>query len=410
MPQRTDSLFQPQQGTVVGTTSIVTPDANPSLWAGASERAAESAGAIVAGSGLTIAWELYRATIDNALVEEISDHLVGGSIDLNVDRTVKLAAQFTLRDPDVVTPYTDYLAPFIRIEYDDGSPALSQQVGLFRVSVPPGTYSPNDANATFDGADLTAVMASSYYTDTRNIAAGANYVSGTNGIIGGISGAGINRYNIPATTATLPTAQSFPIGMSRLEKDNILLDQLGWYHLGMDLDGRISTPGAVRELRYVEPFRTLTDTGLLAPIEIQAPGQPPFNVIIVINDDATAAPLHSVARNDDASSPTSTVNIGEQMREPIKVQGSTTQAALDAQAARFLAESRTYYRTAQLKILPDPNAFIAHQTVDLALSGRWASLSGRWRVSTARMGFTPDTAAVDLEVNQITDDVNGVTV
>ena len=361
----------------------------------------------VSGGGILLSVSLWRATIDNALVEDITAYLVDGEIEMNVDRDTKLSAKFTLRDPDVVTPYTDYLAPFITLTYDDGRASVSSQLGLYAVTVPPGRYTVEDAGATFDGRDLTWVMARSAYTDAFSVASGTNYRTT---ITGAISASGLSRYTIPATTSTLPSAQSFGVGTSRLDRANTMLDQLGWYHLGMDLDGRISTPGAVRSLRYVEPFATLTEADLWGPVEVQPNDADLANVIVVVNDDPSAAPLTSTATNSDPSSPTSTVALGRSIVRTVKVTGSTTQAALDALAARYLAESRTYYRTAKLKIAPNPTALIPHQTVDLDLSGKLAGLSGRWWVRTAKMGLRPETAAVELEINQVTDDLDGVTV
>lgn len=366
--------------------------------------AVPTAGAQGSGGGYLLGVELYRATVDNELVEDLSDIFIAGSVDLNVDRAIKLAGSFTLREPGRVTPYTDYLAPFMRITYDDDREDVYQQVGLFATRVPPGTYSPHDAVATFEGSDLTAVMASSVYTDTTNSAGGQTY---RQAVLGGILNAGISRHNIPATALTLPTAQSWPVGMNRLTKSNILLDQIGWYHLGMDLDGKISTPGPSRNLASIEPWRTLTDADLLKPIDVQLPGNEIANVIVVVNDDATAAPLTAVARNDDPSSPTSTVAIGREIARVEKVTGSTTQAALDALAARLLSEGRTYYETARLTLLHDPQALRAHQTIELDLTGEMAQKSGLWWVRTAKLGLTPN-APLELEVNRVSDYIAGV--
>lgn len=359
---------------------------------------------IVDGGGITMSVELWRATVDNALVEDISEYLVDGAVDLNLDRDIKLAASFTLRNPSVVTPYTDYLAPFIRLEFDDGADDVYQQVGLYATKVAPGRYTVEDSVATYEGMDLTSLLATAYFTDVNSIAASANYVSGTNGIIETITGAGITRYNIPATTSTTATAQSFKIGSSRLEKANILLSQLGWYHLAMDLDGKISTPGAPQNLLSMEPWRELTDSDMLTPPDVQPTGIEIANVVLVINDDPASAPLSSTATNTDPQSPTSTVSIGRSIMRLVTVQGSTTQAALDALAARILAESRTYYRTCKVTILHDPTALVPHQTVRLTLTGEMESLSGLWWIRTASIGFTPDKPTV-LELNQVTSDL-----
>ena len=50
------------------------------------------------GGGITVWFELWRATINNALVEDISDYLTGGEASFNVDRAIKHEARFDLRD------------------------------------------------------------------------------------------------------------------------------------------------------------------------------------------------------------------------------------------------------------------------------------------------------------------------
>lgn len=365
---------------------------------------------IVASDGYTVYRELYRCTIDNEILEDISDQFIDGAVDLNLDRAIKLGATFSIRNPSNVIPFSDFLAPYVRFVYDDGRADLVMQCGLFATKVPPATLTENDEVATYEGADLTSVMATSYLVDTINRGAGQNYV--TAGIVPAITGIGTTRYNIPATTATFPVIQTYPIGMSFLERANLVCDQLGWYHLGADLDGRISTPGAPQTLSSIEPWRTLTNDDLInGMVQVQPSGQDIANVVLVINEDAAAAPLSSIARNDDPSSPTSTVGpadggmgIGREIMRLVKVQGSTTQAALDALAARYLAESRTYYRIARATILHDPTALQMHQVVQLTLSGRQESLSGKWRVRTASMGFSHNRPTV-LELNQVTDDL-----
>lgn len=403
------TLLVPQQtGTVRGPVVVLYQRQDSTLWAGVPDSPVlPEATPIVSGGGYTMSVGLWRATIDNALVEEISDQLVDGSITMNLDRAIKLAASFTIRDPGNIAPYTDFLAPFVRLDYDDGRPDVYQQLGLFATKVAPGSYNINDSVATFEGDDLTSVMASSYLTDTANRAAGQNYV--TAGIVPAITGIGATRYNLPATTETFPVIQSYPIGMSYLERANLVCDQLGWYHLGMDLDGRISTPGAPRNLASMEPWRVLTDADIIGNIDVQPAGQEIANVVLVINDDASAAPLSATATNSDPSSPTSTVAVGRSIMRLVKVTGSTTQAALNALAARYLAESRTFYQVLKITILHDPTALVMHQSCRLDLTGEQESLSGLYWIRTASLSLTVN-GATQLELNRVTDNISEVTI
>ena len=400
------TLFVQQQtgiGLAPATVSLLITQS--SLWAGVPAPVVLTDSiAIFDGDGITMSVELWRATIDNSLVENLSDYLVDGSIDLNLDRTVKLSASFTVRNPDSITPYTDYLAPFIRFKYDDGAADLSQQIGLFALTVPPGTYSVEDSVAVFEGSDLTSVMATSILTDAYNVAAATNVATA---IIALITNSGITRSNIPATTRTTAAAWSFKVGTSRLDAANELARSIGWYELGMDLDGRVSTPGATRPLTSLQPFRSLTNAHLLDALAVQPSGNQIANLIVVVNDDATAAPLTSTATNTNPASPTSTVAIGRTIGRSEKLTGSVTQADLDAYSARLLSEGASYYRVGKVKILPDPNGLKAHQAVRLTLTGKMADMSGLWWVRTAKLGLTPGSAPLEMEINHVTSDLVG---
>lgn len=353
------------------------------------------------GGGITVWFELWRADIDNALVEDISAYMTGGEASFNVDRAIKHEARFDLRDASVVEPYTDYLAVFMNREYDDGSTAQRDQLGLYATKAPPGTRTIERAEGTYTGADLTSVLARYAFDDSYNIAASTNYVTAVTTIMGL---AGITRYLIPPDAATTASIVSFKAGTTYLEACNTLLEAIGYYHLAMLPDGRLSSQPS-RATQYVEPFRTVTDADQMAPIQTQPTDTTVANVIIVVQDNPNAALLTATRRNDAADSPTSTVNIGTRTRVEVR-SDLADQDAVDALADRLASEARSWYQTATLTLLPDPRAVIPFQTVDLSLTGKAEIFSGRWRCRTGRVGFHPNTPTV-IEVNRVTDTVEG---
>lgn len=350
------------------------------------------------GGGITVSFELWRATIANTLVENISDYFTGGEVTYNADRAIRTEATFNLRDVGQVEPYTDYLAVFMNRTYDDGTASERDQLGLYATKAPPGTRTVERAEGTYTGADLTSVLARYAFDDAYNIASSTNYVTAVTTIM---ALAGVTRYVIPATTLTTSAIVSFPIGTTYLTACNTLLEAIGYYNLSMSRDGRlVSQPG--REIRYVEPYRTVEDADLYEPVVTQPTDTTLANVVLVIQNNPNAAPLTSEARNDDASSPTSTVNIGTRARV-IERSDLANQAAVDALAERTLSEGRSFYQTATLTLLPDPDAINPHQTIDLDCTGELEIFNGRWWVRTARIGFTPSTAGPRLEINRSTD-------
>lgn len=352
----------------------------------------------------TVSFELVRSDKDNGQTDALTTtgySTNSGLIDLNHDRDIKTQANLNVRDPSLLTPYVDFVAVWLNREWDDGRDSTRDQLGLFGIRVPQGIRTVERAEATYTGYDLTATLARYAFTEAYNIAASSNYVDAVTDIL---ALAGMTRTAIEPTSTVTPAVTSFPVGTTYLSACNTLLQACGYYTLSCLPDGRLfSMP--TRALSLVEPYRTITDDDLMAPVETQPLDTSVANVVIVVKDQPNAAPLSAIRRNDDADSPTSTVNLGPIVRT--EQRGDLAdQAAVDALADRLLSEGRSFYQTARLTILPDPRVLIPHQTIDLQLSGKLAILNGRWWCRTGRVPLT--TRATQIEINRSTDSVNGV--
>lgn len=354
------------------------------------------------GGAIDVWFELHRATVDNQLVEDLSDLLTDGYVDLNHDRAITTQATLHVRDAARVAPYTDYLAVFMCRAYDDGRPPERDQLGLFTVRVPKGTRSVQKGEGVYTGHDLTAVLGRYAFTDTYNIPAGTNYVTAVTDIL---VLAGITRHAIPPTAQTLATPRSYALGTTYLEACNDLLSAVGYYHLAATTDGRL-TSGPTSDIRYVTPYRVLTDADIMSDIETQTTDTTVANIVIVVQDNFNAEPLTATRRNDDPDSPSSTVNLGPITRVEVR-SNLADQAAVDALADRLMSEGRTWYQVASWKMLPDPDVLTPHQTVDLVLTGKQAIFSGLWWLRTARIGFDPRSAGPVIECNRVTDTIEG---
>lgn len=354
------------------------------------------------GGGITFWCEVWRATIDNGMVEDITEYVTDGNVNLNHDRAITTQATFNVRDASVVNPYTDFLAVFQNVEYDDTGIIERDQLGLFTTRVPSGTRTVERAEGVYTGYDLTSMLARRVFTDVYNIAAGTNYIDA---VVAIMALAGITRYSIEGTTKTLANALTFDIGTTYLEACNRLLEAIGYYHLSASLDGHMVSTMS-RDVQYVEPFRIVTDNDLMQPVVTQPTDTTVANVVVVINDNPVEPPMTAVRRNDAADSPSSTVNLGELPRTETRTD-LADQDAVDALAERLLSEGRSWYQVALLRLLPDSRVLTPHQVIDMELTGRLEIFSGRWRVRTAQIGFQPDTAGPTLEVNRITDAIEG---
>ena len=359
----------------------------------------------ISGGNARVSFELWRATIDNEHTEDLSDYLVDGAINLNLEQAIKLSASITMRDPVRITPYFDFLAPFIRIVYPDSRADVYRQLGLYTTRLPGGTAKQRGEVGTFECDDLCRILAKNSFTDTHNIASGTNIVSAAAAIV---TGAGIGRVNFPASSRTLADDLALHIQSTRLDGANDLFAAIGWYDLGTDLDGRISNAGPVLDITATHPYRVLTEADLRGDLVRQPSEIDIANVVEVINTSATDDPMKGIARNDDPLSRTSTINVGYEIGRYESVNGETTQDDLDALAARYLAESKSYYSVVQIQIEPDPDALVPRQTVRLDFNGAWESFSGLYWIRAAHLGFKPAQGLMTLDLNRLTSTIPGV--
>lgn len=360
---------------------------------------AETEGVQGSGGSITVWYQLYKSDKLNNLSTDLSGSLVGGEVSINADRTVKAEAKIALSDHDAITPYSDYLAIFMNCEFDDDRASTRKQIGLFATRAAPGTFTIERGDAVYDGDDLTSILARSAFTDTYNVAASTNIVTAAETII---ELDGLTRHAIPASTETATGAITFGIGTTHLDAVNSLMNQIGYYNVYMTRDGRIASK-PIKSKQYTQPYKTITDADLVAPVATMPLDTTLANQIIVVKDNPNEAPLTAVATNDDINSPSSTVSIGETIARVVKQSDLKSQTEVDALAATLLANGRTYYQTARLTMMPDADALSHHQTVELSLTGEMAHLNGLWWVRTTRMGLTPASGATVLEVNRVTD-------
>lgn len=354
------------------------------------------------GGGITTEVRLYRATVDNDFVEDLSEHGVEGSVTMNLDREIKLNATFTIPDPGRVTPYKDYLAPVLTVEYDDGSPSFTRQLGLYAVRIPPAAVWPDDSVATFSGEGLETLLAASAYADPDEVPSGVSF---RDEFIATVGEAGITRVSVPQTSRVTGYHRTYPPGITRLDKLKALAERMLMYPPYGDLEGRVTTQ-RVGSKRTQEPYLTVLDEDLLTEISVQPADLQVYNVYVVVRSNPAEPPLRGVARNDDAASPTSTVSLGVERTRVEFVGELEDQVDADERARAGLERARSYYRTARVAVLPN-RSFGFHQTLELALTGHWSRLNGLWLVRNWTMGFGPDGAALTHEVSQLTSALTG---
>lgn len=346
---------------------------------------------------------LAIVTRDNVFVRDISDQLLSGRVTMNEDLRTPMSFSAALRDPSVVRQGLDYLAPRLRVAWDNGE-VWDSQVGVYAV-LPPSDqrHRWSGTEATIDARDLTWRLDVYAFGRTYTVAAGTDVMGA---VVGVLVAAGLPRHKLVSPRVRLKEARSWPAGTPALDIVNDLLGSVGYYRIWPDSTG-ILTSRAYQDTDDAEPARTYASgpgTDLMGDVITEkSPGVPAVNRVVVIKDtfgSSTAVPIVAVRTNSNPASPTSTVATGTLVSRTVRDSTLVDQAAADALADRLLREAAGRYRVLTLPTLPDPRRGI-HEVVRLDIQNRAGETvaDGLWRCRTWELGFTPADGLMKSEVN-----------
>lgn len=362
---------------------------------------------LITGQNATIYGELYRTDINGVLLEDLTEHVIDGFVEWHGDRSdgTPMTCSFTMKTPNLLTPWVDYITPYMNITYNDDRAPIRERCGVFLVMPYAESHTPNTSEVVVTGRDLTYLLSTSQYLDTQNFATGANVVTCIRSIITSV---GITKHNIRNSSRTLGYDRSYTFGTTKRDAANKLAQAIGYYRLFMDRSGYIrSSP--YQKLSTLQPAKVYTEADLIETLEVDAPPIDQFaNVVTLKKDDPTNGSLYAIAREDNPAVPWSTVALGRTIVRPLElVSDVETQDDIDKLAEQRLQNAGAFEKVLNVTTLPDPFQEI-NRCVDLFLTGEKDYLNGRYRLRGWKMGFTPDTASVSLELNRVATFVSGV--
>ncbi|MEJ7763615.1 MAG: hypothetical protein WKF80_12550, partial [Thermomicrobiales bacterium] len=167
------------------------------------------------GGPKRLARSMWRATVDNVRVEDITAKVTGASVSMDIDRTILSTLSVDLIDPSVVRPYSDYLAPTVTITEIVSGVEVTSQLGLYRAGLPSVTRHPKAVVGTVGGEDIVSLLVNSGTgAAPYNLAPGANYMAAA---VSQCNLAGVTRVRFPADARTVATGKfhSWPPGTAR---------------------------------------------------------------------------------------------------------------------------------------------------------------------------------------------------
>jgi len=370
---------------------------------------------------------LFRATHLNEQLEELTDHVISADVTMDPDRAIKwtLKARMTGEGYAKLTPYNDFLAPTLRVDYPDGT-SREGQLGLFVVKPSPATHTELTTTVDLNGEDSTSLLALQGFGAPYTVLAGTNVTSTVNTILTG-AGFGPNRRTIPASARTMQVDTTWDEKQTKLKVVNELLRSIGYYTLGADNDGTLTT-FPYRDLKRTQPAKTyaanLPDTA--APTAVQAAAAARSEVVgavtvapvvdrlankvvvVLSNPRRTKVRIvHSITNPIHPSTVTYTSSAGHTITRTIRHRHyyyvSAADNAMDELARKMLQEVGSLYHRIALAAMPDPKADLFHGTVDLAIyNARQEPVAvGRYWCRGVTYGMTRKSATMKMDLSRI---------
>lgn len=347
--------------------------------------------------------QLYTSTKQNVRGEEITDHVLKGSVSYDPDRALKWALSLDVNDVTVVTPYVEFLAPFLTVVYDDGVEVTSQ-LGLYAVMPPTQEISQQQRSVTLDGRDLTWLLSVDVFDQGYTVAAGTNVISAVTTIL---SGAGFTRRAFTPSSAVTSGAVSWKPGATKLTVINDLLTSIGYYTLTMRKDGVLSSQPYTS---IVNPTVNVTyDTTdatarvkVVRTIKLDSTPDRIANKVVVVKDNASQPPLVVTKVNSNPLSPTSTVALGITITKVVQNSQVVDAAAATVLATRTLETASMAYNRLTLITTPDVDRDIneVYQLHVVDAQGQVVA-DGVWHCRGWSIGFTPSDGMMTHNLSNI---------
>jgi len=392
------------------------------------------------GGALRVEAKLYRATYDNRFIEDLSEWVVSGQVTMDTNRDVTWSLDATLLGDgwERLTPYLDWVAPYLTVTFPDGS--VSQgQLGLYLVMDSPVSRSEYGYTVQLMAMDPLWLLGAQGLP--WSLAVGINHVKTTvvrqllegavltrSDVANGANNAP-RRYLLPTATdsanqpAVFSEAAEFEQGASRLSVINDILLSAGCSPLYTTRTGMFTTRRLNDTLASRSPVRTYAanapagyelgnriDRGLfgdvISTVETTPIGDGLTNEILLVNDrpDAPMAVRYRITDSDNYRS-FAGGSTGRNRRATRMIANRfLDHPEYAAQVARALAESLSLKnRTARVRVVPEPHLDLGREVVGMAVfdaDGRPA-ITGKWYVERASYGFTPSDAWMELDLAKV---------
>lgn len=271
------------------------------------------------------------------------DHVGMDNLTLTIDGEYD---EFVPEQPEI-NYISDRIQPFMEVQMPDGN-WIEFPLGIFLLSTPTKRDEVNGVYREIEAYDGLIILNDDKFMERYYIPAGKKY---TDAVIDILRSAGIKKYNIADSPKTLQAPIEFPIGMSKLEAVNSLLEAINYTQIWVDARGYFTAspyiPPSERAIdyEYLDNEISVIYNGIEEELDFF--GVP--NVWVVTQSNPEKPPLVSVKVNNNPDSPTSTVNVGRNIVDFREVDDIADQETLDAYTERIAFEASQVYGRLRFK-------------------------------------------------------------
>lgn len=297
---------------------------------------------------------------DGQFLQRVTNAVLAASGDLNNDRDITrtLTIRFdpNARDdrgqPIEINTDTDHIYVGYHLIVD-GFYDVEFPLGIFHLDNPRETWTAGMAGIEVTGSDLGIHLIEDITDDVYTVAAGQNYLTGTNAVTDILDAHGL-RHALPSNAKTLTTAKTWPIGTPWIRVVNELLHDANFYSIRFDARGRAVTRERIPRAQRSPDTSYSSEDMILSPVMTERDTTRFANRIVATMEDPQRTPLRSVATNSDPDSPISTVALGRTITKLVRADGAADQTTLDAIALAELDRASEAYRRMQIQTFFDP--------------------------------------------------------
>lgn len=360
-------------------------------------------------AGRTVSFEYDLLDNTNRKIKTLSK-VTSGAIKFGALNSIKRTATFTLSGDEGINFLQHRIRPYMllkmpkpriveRIHYflshnqpmtvEDDVPDRAEWVrfplGIYLLSSPTQTSTAYNVQRSITAYGLMQVLHDDKFLDTYTVNQGVLVVDA---VVGILSSAGINDYNISPSDKVVPRTIQFDIGTKKAEAVNELLSIINYTPIYDDADGYFTSgpyrPPSERPVDYV--YKDDSQSVILQGVEEELDlfGVP--NVFVVVRTNPEETPLKSVLTNDNANSPLATINRGRNIVEYREINDIADQETLDAYTQRVAFEaSQVYGRIRwQSSLMPihSYSNVLQFDFGQLGISGKYLELAWEMQLAT----------------------------